>query len=76
MGMAAILINKLWRFVQILTPFNRRVHAKFKENQHRVLEEKSFKVGIAKGRTDVWTDDGWQAITIVLPPGYTKGDKQ
>ena len=35
MSMAAILINKLWRFVQILIPFNRRVNTKFKEKQPR-----------------------------------------
>ena len=65
MGMAAILINGPWTFVQIFnTPFIEGSTWSLKKIGPGVTEEKSFKCGRTDGRR---TDDGPQVITIAHP---------
>ena len=52
MGMAVILLKEQWPFVQIFTPFDRRLHMKIEENWARGLRgEVAQRCG--------WTDDRW-----------------
>ena len=60
MGMAASLLNEPWLFVQILTPFNCRLHMKFEKKWPRGFRGKIIQSG---GRTD----DGRGVITLGHP---------
>ena len=68
MGMAAILINRLWPFEKIFNPsLTEGSRWNLKKIGPGDSEEKSFK-GVYRRMTDRWTmDGGWQVITIAHP---------